>query len=117
VADPTAGGIGCFIGVVRDSDHGRPVASLDYEAHPTAQARLHEVCAEVAAGDVIAVAAEHRTGSLAIGDVAVVVAVSAVHRAEALAAAHELIDAIKASVPIWKHQYFTDGTDEWVGCC
>ena len=70
----------------------------------------------VAAADgVVAVAAVHRLGDLTIGDVAVVVAVSAVHRGEAFAASRRLIDELKAEVPIWKHQRFADGSDEWVG--
>lgn len=115
VTDERAGGIGLFVGVVRSDDHGKAVTSLTYEAHPTADRVLAEVCARIAAEDVVAVAAEHRTGDLAIGDLAVVVAVSAVHRGEALAATHRLIDAVKDEVPIWKHQRFADGTTEWVG--
>ena len=61
------------------------------------------------------VAAVHRVGDLAIGDIAVVVAATAAHRGEAFEASRELIDELKAHVPIWKHQRFTDGTDEWVG--
>jgi molybdopterin synthase catalytic subunit len=57
----------------------------------------------------------HRVGHLEVGDIAVVVAVSAAHRAEALAGCRELIDAVKAKAPIWKHQIFVDGADEWVG--
>lgn len=115
VTDERAGGIGVFVGVVRSDDHGKGVTSLSYEAHPTADRVLAEVCAQVATADVIAVAAEHRTGDLEIGDVAVVVAVSAVHRGEALEATQRLIDAVKTEVPIWKHQRFTDGSTEWVG--
>ncbi len=102
--------------MVRDHDHGRAVASLEYEAHPSAEQCLRDLCHQVAAGEIVAVAAEHRTGPLAVGDVSVVVAVSAVHRGEALRAVSELIDAIKSAVPIWKLQHFADGTDEWVGC-
>jgi molybdopterin synthase catalytic subunit len=58
----------------------------------------------------------HRVGDLVIGDLAVVVAVSCPHRAEAIEGCHVLIDEIKKSVPIWKHQFFADGSDEWVGC-
>ncbi|MGH3743331.1 MAG: molybdenum cofactor biosynthesis protein MoaE [Mycobacteriales bacterium] len=115
VADERAGGVGVFVGVVRSDDHGKGVTSLSYEAHPTADRVLAEVCARAATGDVIAVAAEHRTGDLVVGDLAVVVAVSAVHRGEALEATHRLIDAVKTEVPIWKHQLFVDGTTEWVG--
>ena len=63
----------------------------------------------------MAVAAVHRVGVLDIGDVAVVVAAAAVHRAEAFDASRALIDELKDTVPIWKHQRFVDGTDEWVG--
>ena len=61
------------------------------------------------------VAAVHRVGRLEIGDIAVVVATSAAHRGEAFAASRALIDTLKDEVPIWKHQRFTDGSDEWVG--
>lgn len=115
VADERAGGLGLFVGVVRSDDHGKGVTSLSYEAHPTADRVLAEVCERAATEDVIAVAAEHRTGDLAIGEVAVVVAVSAVHRGQALEATRQLIDAVKAEVPIWKHQLFADGSTEWVG--
>jgi molybdopterin synthase catalytic subunit len=116
VASPAAGGIGCFIGVVRDHDHSKPVTALEYEAHPSAEDVLRKVCERLASADVVAVAAEHRVGRLAIGDTAVVVAVAAAHRDAALATTAQLIDAIKSEVPIWKHQLFADGTDEWVGC-
>ena len=106
-----------FIGTVRATDHERAVSSLHYEAHPSAVAELERVCAAIAEEyDVIAVAAEHRVDTLTLGDLAVVVAVGAEHRSDAMTATHALIDRIKAEVPIWKHQRFTDGTDEWVGC-
>lgn len=63
----------------------------------------------------MALAAVHRVGDLAVGDLAVVVGVSCPHRAEAFHACHAMIDELKASVPVWKHQRFTDGSDEWVG--
>ncbi len=116
VADPTAGGTTVFIGTVRSSDDGRDVTSLRYEAHPDAIAVLHEVAEEVARKHhVVAVAAVHRTGLLAIGDLAVVVAVAAGHRGEAFTAGKELIDEVKARVPIWKQQSFADGAVAWVG--
>lgn len=118
VADPRAGGHGVFIGTVRDGDHGRAVSALAYEAHPSALPALQALCAREAASEgVVAVAAVHRTGNLVVGDVAVVVAVSAVHRAQALDTARRLIDAIKQEVPIWKRQLFADGDEEWVGVC
>jgi molybdopterin synthase catalytic subunit len=116
VADPAAGGIALFAGAVRDSDHDRQVTGLSYSAHPSAAGELRRV-AEVIAGKfrVTGIAAVHRVGDLAIGDLAVVVAVSSPHRAEALDACRALIDELKATVPIWKHQRFADGASEWVG--
>jgi len=116
VADPAAGGIALFAGAVRDSDHDRGVSGLSYSAHPSAAGELRRV-AEVIAEKypVIGIAAVHRVGDLAIGDLAVVLAVSCPHRAEAFGACRDLIDILKASVPIWKHQLFDDGTAEWVG--
>lgn len=114
--DDAAGGLNLFVGRVRDHDGGKGVVGLDYSAHPTALTRLREVCDQVAADhDVQGVAALHRTGTLAIGDVAVVVATVASHRGQAFAATRDLIDTLKSEVPIWKHQRFTDGQDEWVG--
>jgi molybdopterin synthase catalytic subunit len=118
VADPTAGGTALFVGTVRNHDHDRPVTALEYEAHPEALKHLRAVAERVAADPlVIALAAVHRTGALAVGDAAVVVAVAAAHRDAAFAACRRLIDQLKAEVPIWKHQYFADGTSEWVGAC
>jgi molybdopterin synthase catalytic subunit len=116
VADPAAGGIALFAGAVRDTDHDRGVTGLSYSAHPSAVGELRRV-AEVIAEKypVIGVAAVHRVGDLAIGDLAVVLAVSCPHRAEAFDACRDLIDILKASVPIWKHQRFDDGGAEWVG--
>lgn len=115
VADPVAGGVNLFVGVVRDHDRDRAVEHLDYTAHPTALARLREVAEEVVAEfDVVAVAAVHRTGHLVIGDTAVLVAVSARHRGQAYDASRALIDRLKARVPVWKHQVFADGEEEWV---
>ena len=116
VADPAAGGIALFAGAVRDTDHERGVTGLSYSAHPSAEDELRRV-AEVIAEKypVIGIAAVHRVGDLGLGDLAVVLAVSCPHRAEAFDACRDLIDILKASVPIWKHQRFDDGTAEWVG--
>lgn len=116
VADPGAGGTCVFVGTVREQDHDRAVDALTYLAHPSAAERLREV-AELVGGrhPVTALAATHRVGDLAVGDLAVVVAASAAHRGAAFAAARDLIDTLKASVPIWKHQQFGDGDTEWVG--
>ncbi len=116
VQDPTCGGVALFVGVVRDHDHARDVERLDYSAHPTATEQLAGVCARVAErSDAVRVAAVHRTGPLAIGDLAVVAAASAPHRGQAIDACRDLIDTLKAEVPIWKHQVFADGESEWVG--
>ena len=116
IADPAAGGEVLFAGTVRDNDADRGVTALSYTAHPSAEAELRRVAEDIVAKyDVIAVAATHRVGDLAVGDLAVVVGVACAHRAEAFHACHALIDELKASVPIWKHQRFTDGSDEWVG--
>ena len=116
IADPTAGGEVLFVGTVRDNDAARGVTGLSYSAHPSAADELRRVAESIAAKypDAIALAAVHRVGDLAVGDLAVVVGVSCSHRAEAFHACHALIDELKASVPVWKHQRFTDGTDEWV---
>ena len=117
VADPRAGAVVSFQGVVRDHDHGRGVTVLEYEGHPTAAAVLREVAAEIAADpDVYAVAVSHRVGTLQIGDVALAAAVSTAHRAAAFAACARLVDEVKARLPIWKRQVFTDGAEDWVNC-
>ena len=114
-ADPVAGAIAVFIGAVRDHDHGRGVTALSYSAHPSAQAELGRVAEKIAAShSIVSLAVAHRTGDLEIGDLAVVAAVGARHRDVAFAACHALVDEIKATVPIWKHQFFTGGDSEWV---
>lgn len=117
VDDRGAGAVVTFSGDVRDHDHGRSVTRLDYEAHPTAGDILADIAAEIAERfDVIAVAVAHRTGPLEIGDCALAAAVSAAHRGDAFAACAALVEETKARIPVWKHQYFSDGTDEWVNC-
>jgi molybdopterin synthase catalytic subunit len=116
VQHPGAGGIALFVGTVREQDGGREVSDLGYSAHPNALAELRAVAEQVVAGHpVLAVAAVHRVGDLGIGDLAVVVAVACPHRGEAFTACRELIDELKSRVPIWKHQTFADGEQEWVG--
>ncbi|SKC34855.1 molybdenum cofactor biosynthesis protein MoaE [Krasilnikoviella flava] len=120
VRDDACGGVATFTGYVRDHDGGRGVARLHYEAHPDAAAVLRSVAERVArrtveaTGDRVRVAVVHRTGDLAIGDVAVVAAVAAGHRQAAFTAASDLVEELKAEVPIWKEQGFDDGTSEWV---
>jgi molybdopterin synthase catalytic subunit len=108
---PGAGGTVLFIGTVRDHDGGKSVSALAYSAHPSALDLMRAVVAEVA----VEFPATHRVGDLTVGDLAVVVAAGAAHRQQAFLAARELIDRIKERVPIWKHQTFGDGTEEWVG--
>jgi molybdopterin synthase catalytic subunit len=116
VSDPGAGAIALFAGTVRDHDGGQGVVRLSYSAHPSAAAELRRVAEKVAADfGLLALAAVHRVGDLDVGDLAVVVAVSCPHRGEAFEACRQLIDTLKHEVPIWKHQWFGDGSDEWVG--
>ncbi|MFT4125337.1 MAG: molybdenum cofactor biosynthesis protein MoaE [Gordonia sp. (in: high G+C Gram-positive bacteria)] len=116
-ADGHAGAVVGFVGAVRDHDGGKGVRRLSYSAHPSAPAVLAQVVGEVVAAvdGVRAVAVSHRVGDLEIGDVAFVVAVAADHRGPAFAVCADLVDEVKARVPVWKQQFFTDGTDEWVG--
>jgi len=109
------GAVVTFEGVIRDHDHGAGVSALDYQAHPDAAAFLDAVCTEIAATSGLRVAAAHRIGHLVVGDVALLAAVAAPHRAEAFAACARLVDLIKERVPIWKRQHLDDGVSEWVG--
>ena len=115
VAHRGAGAVVGFAGVVRDHDGGRGVLRLEYSAHPSAGETLFEVLAEVAASctGVRALAASHRVGALAVGDAALVVAVAADHRQQAFETCAQLVDTVKERLPMWKHQFFADGTDEW----
>jgi molybdopterin synthase catalytic subunit len=117
VRDRAAGAIVGFVGAIRDHDGGRQVLKLEYTAHPSAADVIAEVVAEVCANSagVRAIAASHRIGLLHIGDAALVVAVAADHRRAAFDPCAQLVDAIKARLPVWKHQFFADGSDEWVG--
>ena len=115
VTHPGAGAVVSFAGVVRDHDGGRAVTRLTYEAHPSAEAILAEVAGEIAKDPAVyAVAVSHRVGDLEIGDIALAAAISTAHRAEAFALCARLVDEVKTRLPVWKHQIFADGTDEWV---
>lgn len=116
VTSDHSGAVVTFIGIVRDHDHGRGVLRLSYTGHPTADEVMRQVAEDVAAahpGTRIAVA--HRVGELGVGDLALAAAVASAHRAQAFAACAQLVDDVKSRVPIWKEQWFTDGTTEWVG--
>ncbi|MFZ2228574.1 MAG: molybdenum cofactor biosynthesis protein MoaE [Candidatus Nanopelagicaceae bacterium] len=115
IASHDSGAVVTFSGNVRDHDHGKSVESLRYEIHPSTSLVLAETVKEVALRhDLNAVAVTHRYGEIPIGATAFAVAVAAAHRGAAFAACTELVDEVKAKLPIWKHQVFTDGTDEWV---
>ena len=122
VTRPGIGGTAVFVGTVRDNDADpagpRAVTSLDYSAHPDAARVLAAVAAEVAgevAGPAVLLAVLHRTGSLAVGEVAIVAAAGAAHRGEAFTSCRRLVDEVKGRVPIWKREHLADGTATWVG--
>lgn len=129
VESDTAGAVVSFSGVVRNHDGGKAVERLSYSAHPTAHQVMADVVARLVAehagdapsgsvgtaGQPVRIWAAHRIGMLEIGDPALVCAVSAAHRGQAFAVCSELVDRIKEQVPIWKEQFFADGTVEWVG--
>ena len=109
------GALVVFEGVVRDHDHGASVHALDYEAHPDARAlprrrlrRGRRCVGPARRGDP-------PIGALSVGDVALVAAVAAPHRAEAFAVCAQLVDLVKERTPIWKRQHLAEGTTEWVG--
>lgn len=119
VEHPEAGGIGVFSGLVRNHHDGDAVDHLEYEAwEDRAAEMLDAVARDVASAHpaVRAVHVSHRLGRLEVGEVSVLCAASAPHRDQALAAASDLIDEVKARVPIWKRETLVDGTVRWPGC-
>ncbi len=115
VSDERCGAVVTFTGDVRNHDGGKEVSSLTYEIHPSAGDKITEITQTVIKNtDVVKVAVSHRYGEIPIGQTAFAVAVSAVHRESAFQICSALVDEIKAQLPIWKHQVFSDGTDEWV---
>ena len=116
VRRPGAGGLAVFVGVVRDESEGRSVTRLEYSAYASmAKREMDRIAREIETEmPDVRVAAMHRTGSLEVGDAAVVCAASAPHRGEAFRACRELIDRIKSRVPIWKREIGPDGA-AWVG--
>jgi molybdopterin synthase catalytic subunit len=116
VADDRAGAIATFSGTVRSESRGRSVVHLDYEAYAE---MAEEVIARLAAEleqryELCAIAIHHRTGRVEIGEPSVVIAVSAPHRHDALAACKEAIDTLKETVPLWKKEVY-EGGEEWIG--
>ena len=116
VRSPDRGGCAVFVGTVRSHHGGRAVVRLEYTAYPPmAEAECTRIVEEASARWPVAVALEHRLGTLAVGDTAVVVAVAGAHRDEAFAACRHVIEELKRRVPIWKKESFADGAVEWVG--
>ena len=115
VAGEQNGAIAEFLGIVRNHDHGKVVVSLEYQVHPDAAASMHRIVDDIAsANPEVAIAAAHRYGRLAIGDVAFAVAVSSAHRGPAFEVLRNVVETVKAELPIWKRQEFADGSHEWV---
>lgn len=121
VESDAAGAVVSFSGVVRNHDGGKDVLRLSYTAHPLALGVLAEVVNSLAQstadpdGHPVRIWVAHRVGALEIGDPALVCAVASSHRAEAFELCSALVERIKAEVPIWKEQFFSDGSVEWVG--
>jgi molybdopterin synthase catalytic subunit len=116
VRSERAGAIATFVGTTRVDSRGRTVQHLDYEAYA---GMAEKVMADIAASlqeryDLCAVAIHHRTGRVEIGDASVVIAVSAPHRQDALAACRDAIDTLKEQVPLWKKEVY-EGGEEWIG--
>ena len=118
VGDPAAGGTALFVGTTRNENEGRVVERLEYEAYEAmAVEEMRRIGDEIARRwDVVAVSMVHRVGVVPVGEASVAVAVSAAHREEAFAACRYGIDTLKATVPIWKKEYY-EGGEHWVGPC
>lgn len=115
VQSDTAGALVMFHGIIRNHDGGQSVNSLDYSHHPQAQEFLEKIIAEEEERTGLKLSAVHRVGPLEIGDAALVAASAAAHRKEAFDAIENLVERIKAEVPIWKKQHFSSGSSKWVG--
>jgi molybdopterin synthase catalytic subunit len=118
VGDPAAGGTALFVGTTRNENEGRVVERLEYEAYETmAVDEMRRIGDDIARRwGVVAVAMVHRVGVVPVGEASVALAVSAAHREEAFAACRYGIDTLKATVPIWKKEYY-EGGEHWVGPC
>jgi MoaE-MoaD fusion protein len=116
VRSDSAGAIATFVGTTRQQSRGRSVLHLDYEAYEEMAERvMAEIAAELSERhDLCEIAIHHRTGRVDIGDASVVIAVSAPHRQDALAACKEAIDTLKERVPLWKKEFY-EGGEEWIG--
>lgn len=116
VASPRFGAVATFIGQIRDHDPGASgeVESIDYTCHPDAGRIMEEIAVRFA-GPEVGIAVSHRIGHVAVGGLALVACVASAHRAEAYAVSRDLVEAIKADLPIWKRQVEVGGTESWVG--
>ena len=115
VQSPERGGIACFLGTVRNHHGGREVLCLEYSAYaPMVEAECARIVAEAESRWQVAVVLRHRIGRLEIGDAAVAVAAASAHRDEAFVACRHVIEELKRRVPIWKREFFADGTVDWV---
>jgi molybdopterin synthase catalytic subunit len=116
VQTPADGAVVTFVGLVRDNHQGKRVVALEYEAYPElAERELRALSEDIAAKyGLHGIGIRHRTGRLAIGEISVVIAVAAPHRAEAFAACAEALDRFKATVPVWKKEWYEDGST-WLG--
>jgi molybdopterin synthase catalytic subunit len=115
VVTPESGGMNIFVGTTRNHSHGKTVTALEYEAYESMALRKMQEIANQARTlwEVQRVSIVHRVGRVPVGESSVVIAVSAAHRDEAFRACRFLIDELKRVVPIWKREYFADGTVEW----
>jgi molybdopterin synthase catalytic subunit len=115
VSDGACGAVTTFAGVVRNHHGGRPVDRLEYSAYDAmAEAECGRIVAEAVERWPVRVALQHRVGALAIGDLAVAIAVGSSHRTAAFEACRYLIETVKSRVPIWKKEFYSDGSVEWV---
>lgn len=116
VAGPDAGAVSLFLGTVRNLNDGRPVSGIEYEAYPAMALREMAAIASEAerAFEGVRVAVVHRTGFLGVGEISVAIAAAHPHRAAALDASREVIEALKRRVPIWKREHYLDGERRWV---
>lgn len=116
VDDPAHGAVSSFVGMVRNHHEGLPVTGMSYDAHETlAEKALRDICLE--AGNFwhgVHIFVEHAKGTLKVGDISVVIAVSAPHRADAFDACRFVIEEIKKRVPVWKNEHYADGGEKWL---
>jgi molybdopterin synthase catalytic subunit len=115
VVGPQRGAVAAFLGLVRNHHEGRSVLRLEYSAYPDmAEAEAAAILGEAADRWPVQLAARHRTGMLEVGEVAVAVAAAGAHRGEAFEACRYVIEELKRRVPIWKREYYADGSVGWV---